>query len=242
MNILILTAGQEQSQKENYPLCLVEFNSMPLIQRVIDSCKKLEPRSLIVTFRAEEMHRYHLDSIVKLLWPAAKIINVQEGTQGAACTALLAASVIDSDEELLVLNANELLGIDFLDIVQDFRFRQLDAGVAVFHSIHPRYSYVKTDANGFVIEAAEKKPISTNATAGFYWFSKGKFLVHAAKNLIRKDARVNGAFYICPTFNELILEHRRIGIYPIDSKNYHPLKSGRQIEQFEGELKKGEYV
>jgi len=140
---------------------------------------------------------------------------------------------------LLIVNGNELLRADFKSIVDDFRGRKLDAGVVVFPSIHPRYSYVRLDENELVVEATEKNPISNHATVGFYWFASGKSFVRAAQNLIRKDARVNGNFYICPTFNELVLEHLRIGVHRIESRAYNPLKSGRQIEQFEAVLEKG---
>lgn len=234
MNILILAAGQDPlSQENSYPLCLTEFDSIPLIQRVISSCGVLGASDMIVAFREQDVDIYHLNNVVTLLWSNATILRIHGKTQGAACTALLAAGKIDVDEELLIVNGNELLDTDFLEILENFRGRQLDAGVVVFHSIHPRYSYVRLDENKLVIEAAEKKPISTNATAGFYWFARGKDYVRAAKNLIRKDARVNDNFYICPTFNQLVLEHMRIGTYQVENKVYHPLKTGRQIEQFE---------
>ncbi len=243
MNILILAAGQDQFvQDDGYPLCLTEFDSMPLIQRVAISCQALNPNNLIVAFREEEVRKYHLDNVVRLLSPNAKILDIEAPTQGAACTALLAAGLIDNDSELLIVNGNELLNADFTMIVEDFRARKLDAGAVVFSSIHPRYSYVRLDENEFVVEATEKNPISNNATAGFYWFARGEDLVRAAKNLIRKDARVNGNFYICPAFNELILEHKRIGVHRVNSKAYNPLKSGRQIEQFEAALEKGQSI
>ncbi len=80
-----------------------------------------------------------------------------------------------------------------------------------------------------VIYAVEK-PISTNVIAGFYWFSHSKDFIHATKKLIRKDARVVGNFYICSAFNELILEKLSIGVNHIESRLYHPLEVGRQIE------------
>ena len=234
MNILILAVGQDPSQHDNnYPLCLTEFDSVPLIQHVINSCSVLKPSNLIVAFRELDVRKYHLNNIVSLLWHKASILNIYEQTQGAACTAMLAAGAIDNDDELLIVSGNELLDTNFLEIVSGFRQRKLDAGVVIFQAIHPRYSYVRLDDNELVIEAAEKNPISTNATAGFYWFSHGKDFIHAAKNLIRKDARVDGNFYICPTFNELILEKLSIGVHHIESKSYHPLKTGRQVEQFE---------
>jgi dTDP-glucose pyrophosphorylase len=234
MNILILAAGQRPtSQSDDYPLCLTEFNGTSLIQRVVERCGVLQPARMIAAFRSDEVQMYHLNRVITLLSPTATVISVPARTQGAACTALLAAGIIDSDDELLIVNGNELLDTDFQEVVNGFRVQQLDAGVVVFHSIHPRYSYVRTDENALVIEAAERKPISTYATAGFYWFAHGCDFVTAAKNLIRKDARVNNNFYICPTFNELILSQHRIGIHQVDANAYHPLKTGRQIEQFE---------
>ena len=240
MNILILAAGQDQvTQEDGYPLCLAEFDSVPLIQRVADACIALEPQKLIVAFREEDVHKYHLDNILGLLSPQAKVLKIGAPTEGASCTALLAAQDIDADEELLIVNGNELLHADFKAIISSFRQRGLDAGAVVFPSIHPRYSYVRLDKNKLVVEASEKNPISNHATVGFYWFAKGNSFVRAAKNAIRKDARVNGRFYICPTFNELVLEHLRIGVYEIDSRSYKPLKTGRQIEQFDAALEKG---
>lgn len=239
MNILILAAGQDPgTQEDGYPLCLTEFDSVPLIQRVATACQALGPERLIVAFREEDVRRYHLDNILNLLSSHAKVLKIGAVTEGAACTALLAAADIDVDEELLIVNGNELLHADFKEIVSNFRHRQLDAGVVVFPSIHPRYSYVRLDENHLVVEASEKNPISNHATVGFYWYAKGSSFVRAAKNTVRKDARINGKFYICPTFNELVLEQLRIGVFDVESRAYNPLKSGRQIEQFETALEK----
>jgi len=234
MNILILAAGVEQSSDpEGYPLCLTEFSGVPLVQRLVDACARLEPSHFVFLFREQDVREYHLDNVVGLLTARAVVLPVHGQTQGAACTALLASGYADNDDELLILNGNEFVDVNFLKILEDFRARELDAGVAVFRSVHPRYSYVKIGADGLVVEASEKRPISNSATAGFYWFRRGCEFVGAAKNLVRKNAHINGRFYICPTFNELILLGRRIGTHPIDGRLYHPLKDERQVRQFE---------
>ena len=231
MNILILAAGGVSTYE--YPMCLIEFDGLPLMQRTAGLCQPLSPARIIFAFREEEVLKYHLGSIVELLVPGAVVLHVQVETRGAACTALLASGMVDNDEELLILNGNELLDENFFAIVQGFKTRGLDVGAVTFTSVHPRYSYVRLDANGFVIEAQEKKPISRNAIAGFFWFQNGRDFVRATKNMIRKDAHVNDIFYICPVFNELVLEQKKIGIHPIDGKNFHPLKNTHQIEHFE---------
>lgn len=235
MNILILAAGDPlfDVHDGNYPLCLTELEGVPVIERIVNSCKLLDAEKIIFAFRKEEANRFHLDNIVNLLTPNAVTIKVEGHTPGAACTALLAIPYIDNDQELMVLSANELVDIDLQVLVNKFRSRQLDAGIVTFASIHPRYSYVRLNVDGLVTEATEKNPISNHATVGLYWYARGKDFVAAIKNIIRKDAHVDGVFYICPAFNEMILNQAKIGIEPIDPKQYHPLKTERQRRYFE---------
>jgi hypothetical protein len=86
-----------------------------------------------------------------------------------------------------------------------------------------------------VVEAAEKNPISHHATAGFYWFRQGSSFISAAQEMIRKDVELDGKFFISLTFNEMVLRQRKLGVTEIDSSRYHPLKSRKQLEIYEGE-------
>jgi len=239
MNILILAAGQNAVTEEGYPLCLTEFDSKPLIQSQIEQCMNLLPSTLIVALKDGDVKQYHLDDIVSLIAPNAQILKIEGETQGAGCTTLLASEWIDNDDELLIINGNELLSIDYMVVLSEFRRKNYDAGVAVFESIHPRYSYVKLDSDGYVIEASEKKPISKNATAGFYWYRSGVELIEACKSMIRKGASVNGVYYICPAFNELVLMQKKIGISRMEGESYHPLKNEKQVSLYESNLDKG---
>lgn len=238
MKVLILYAGKvSMPNMLDYPVCLTEVGDTPLIERVVSTCNSLDPKELILSFRGDDIRRFHVDNVAHLISPDAHIIRVERDTQGAACTALLAAHHIDSDDELLILNGDELLDVDFAQVLNNFRDRKLDAGALIFDSIHPRYSYVLLDDSEHVVQAAEKNPISRNATAGFYWFSRGSDFVAAAKSMITKDARTNGLFYICPSLNELVLKGARIGVYRIDASLYHPLKSERSIEAYDKYLR-----
>ncbi|MFH7766816.1 glycosyltransferase family 2 protein [Acinetobacter sp. BSP-28] len=240
MNVLILAAGHTALQKhdENYPLSLAEFDGVPLIQKLIEQCVSIGSKvNFIIALRETDVRDYYLDNIVRLLSSSAEVLKVSNNTKGAACTALLAVPYIDNSDELLILNGNELIDIDFALPLQNFRQRNLDAGVVSFNSIHPRYSYVKIQ-DELVVEAAEKRPISRHATVGFYWFARGSMFVKAAKNMIRKDASVNGIFYICPSLNELVLEQYRIGIFTIATELYHPIKNERQLEQLEAVIER----
>ena len=146
---------------------------------------------------------------------------------------MLGVVSLDQDAPLLIVSANQFVDIDFDCFTSSMLDSQYDAGTIIFDSVHPRYSYVLIE-DDHVVEASEKNPISRNATAGAYWYRKTSYFTDAVKQMIRKDARVDNMFYICPSFNELILRGLKIGVKSIDSKQYHPLKSISQFETLKG--------
>lgn len=158
--------------------------------------------------------------MIRLLVPNPVIVEVDKETAGAACTSLLAIDHINNDEPLIITSVDIIMDTDLLKIVEDFETRKLAGGIVVFEAVHPRWSYVKCDQDDYVIEAAEKRPISKLATTGFYYFASGSDYVEAATNTIIKDARVEGAFYVCPVYNEPVPKHKKVGIFKIPKDKY----------------------
>lgn len=235
LNIVLLSGkrGEAQLDDGEYPEYLAEHAGKPLIQSLIDNCATLDPGKIICMFANGDVSRLHLRNMVQQMHSSASVLPIQSGTQGAACTVLLASDQIDNDDELLILSTSDFLDTALADVVQAFRDNDEDAGVVIFKSLHPRYSFVRLDNGNRVIEAAEKNPISPHAVAGMYWFKSGALFVSAAKDMIRKDARVNQHFFIAPTLNELVLQHKKIGSYRIEPTQYRPLKTQHQLQAFE---------
>jgi dTDP-glucose pyrophosphorylase len=92
----------------------------------------------------------------------------------------------------------------------------IDGSILTFHSTHPKWSYAKLNEDGFVTEVAEKKPISEHATVGIYFFKKGADYIRCAESMIKKNIRVNNEFYVCPVYNEALLEGARVKTFHID--------------------------
>lgn len=232
-NVLILAAGDRSGGPADppYPTWLLEVEGRLLIDRQVSALSIGQSTHFIFAFTQGEIDDNHVDDIARQLRPDASIVAIRKRTAGAACTALLAIGEIDLDQELIVVSATDHADIDYAEVVQSFRDRGADAGVLIFDSLHPRYSFVRLDEEGWVIEAAEKRPISRSANAGFYWYARGRDFFDSVKTMILKDAKVNGAFYISPSLNELILEGRKIAAHPIATSQYHPLKDLRQVDQ-----------
>lgn len=241
INILVLMSGSSQAFKDAgyaYPKNLVEIAGVPLVQRVIEHLRPLKSLQarFICVLRHEENAKNYTGTVIRLLEPDALMVEVPGETGGAACSALLAVEHIDNDSPLVVVNGDQILDADLAAVIRDFNLRGLDGGIVVFEDIHPRWSFVKCDANGQVIETAEKRPISNLATAGFYYFRQGRDFVLAVTEMIKKDAQVNGLFYICPAYNELVLRQRKLGITKIPRKAYHSIATPAGAVAYEHQM------
>lgn len=240
MNVLFLLAGDSKAfedQGYQYPKYLIEIDGVPLIQHVIEHVSVTRPTRHIFVIRKEEAELFHFESVLRLLSPRAEVVVAEGTTRGAACTALLAVEMIDTDEALLVVNGDQVVEIALDNAIASFEERNLDGGMVVFDSVHPRWSYARLDERNLVIETAEKRPISRNATAGIYYFAKGRAFVSAVKEMIRKDAHVGDAFYVCPAYNELLLDQARIGVFRIPRENYHSLALPQGVQAYEEKLR-----
>jgi dTDP-glucose pyrophosphorylase len=241
INVLILFSGSNQGFKDAgyaYPKNLVEIAGAPLVQHVLEHLTPLEAFDArqICLFPHDENARHYTGAVIHLLKPSAVLIEVKGNTSGAACSALLAVEQINNDQPLIIVNGDQILNADLAAVVRDFQGRQLDGGIVVFEDIHPRWSFVKCDAAGFVVETAEKRPISRLATAGFYYFARGSDYVLAASESIKKDAHVNGSFYICPVYNELILRQHRIGVHLVPRRAYRSLATPADVHAYAAAL------
>jgi hypothetical protein len=235
MTIIFLGAGIHRADDERYPIWLSEINGKTVVEHgldFLDSLPQSEDNTVIFLVKQSDVDSLHVQNALHCLVPNSKIIGVNNDTEGAACTALLAIDHIEKDSPLLVMNMDEFIDgeISGKDFISKFSNENYDAGVLTFHSIHPRYSFVAVDDEGVIFEAAEKNPISSNATVGFYWYAKGSSFVDGAKEMIRKEARLGDGYYICPIFNSIILAGGKVKAIKIPTNNYHPLKNLAQIQ------------
>lgn len=237
LNILIPLGSASQFFETSayvYPKPLIDISGKPMIQHVVENLLQISAKKrFIFVVRDEDCVRHHLDSTLRLLVAdQIEILRIQRDTKGAACSALLATEFIANNQPLVICNGDQIFDLNLDDALEEIRSDQMDAGCITFKSVHPRWSYVRLE-NEEIVEAAEKHPLSSNAIAGFYYFGKGRDFVDAAKQMILKDAQVNGVFYIAPVFNELVLSGKRMRPYEIDGSKYHTFYSPQKIQEYE---------
>lgn len=237
-NVLMTMAGKSaffDSPEFIYPKPLIEIQGKTMIEMAINNYKGISGDiRFIFVVNSRDCTKYHLDNVLGLLTDGkCEIIRINSETKGAACSALMAIDTINNDDTLIIANSDQVIEEDINKALKLFKKNTFDSAVITFSTVHPRWSYVKVDGNGMIIEAAEKRPISKKAIAGFYYFSKGKYFVEAAMRSIEKNASVDDVFYVAPTLNELILKGMRLGTYEIANAKYHTFYSPQKIEEYE---------
>lgn len=216
MNILIPMAGAGSRFEQagyTFPKPLIDVNGKPMIQVVVENLN-VDGRFIYVV-QKKHREKYNLDSLLNLITPGCKIVEVDGLTEGAACTTLLAKEFIDNGEPLLMANSDQFVEWNSNEFLYKMQESSIDGGMVTFNATHPKWSFAKTDECGFVTEVAEKNPISDIATAGIYYWTKGSDYVKYAEQMIEKNVRVNNEFYVCPIFNEAIGDNKKIKSFSI---------------------------
>lgn len=215
MNIVIPMAGRGSrfaTAGYDKPKPFIDLNGSPMISWVVANLNV--PGRYIMLARNEHMDM--LSDVFDGRYITA--VPVNEITDGAARTVLLAEHLIDSSKELLIANSDQLV-LDkdaVLKFVSYCRDADADGGIMTFKNDHPKWSYASVRNDGTVERVAEKEVISEHATCGIYYFRRGSDFVWAAKQMIEKNIRTNNEFYLCPVYNELIASGSKIIVYHVE--------------------------
>jgi dTDP-glucose pyrophosphorylase len=197
-----------------FPKPLIDVRNKPMIQVVVENLNI--DANYIYLVQKSHREKYNLDTLLNLITPGCKIVEVDGITEGAACTALLAKEYINNDAPLFFANSDQFAEWDSNEFMYKMQETDADGGIVVFKATHPKWSFAKINEQGLVTEVAEKNPISDNATVGFYYWKYGSDFVKYAEQMIEKNIRVNNEFYVCPVFNQAIEDGKEIRTFNIN--------------------------
>ena len=217
LNILIPMAGAGSRFEQagyTFPKPLIEVKGKPMIQVVVDNLNI--DANFIFLVQKSHREKYNLDTLLNLITPGCKIIEVDGLTEGSAVTTLLAKEYINNDNPLILANSDQFIEWDSNEFMYKMTEQNVDGGILTFNATHPKWSFARVDDNGYVTEVAEKNPISNIATVGVYYWAKGSDYVKYAEQMISKNIRTNNEFYICPVFNEAVGDGKKVKTFNIN--------------------------
>lgn len=218
LNIVIPMAGHgSRFVNAGYktPKPLIDVRGKPMIQVVVENLLPDTPHRFIFVCQSQHIRDYGLDEKLRSYADNVEIIGIDGVTEGQVCTVLKARDFIDCNQPLMTANSDQYIDFNINDYLSHMESQNLDGLIMTMKADDPKWSYAKSGTGGRVIETAEKRVISNDATVGIFNFRRGCDLVRAADKMIADDIRVNNEFYTCPCYNYLIQEGQKIGIYGI---------------------------
>jgi len=236
INILILLAGKSRffdEEKLMYPIPMMEIGSKMLIEKVIENLSVLDKEiKFIFVVRRSDCDTHHLDDVLKTLTnDTCQIIKIHKETAGSVCSALMAIEYIDTKSPLLIANYDQIFDCNLCLAVD--KLRNSDGVIITFESTHPRWSYVMLGEEKNIIEVSEKRPISSQAIAGFYLFKHGSDYVTSAMDSIRKESKYDNKYYTSSVLNEMILAGKKLDVLQIDHNHYHTFYTPEKLSDYD---------
>ncbi len=236
MRVIIPIAGSVffEGSEYTFPKPLVDINGKPVIQYVIDNLSKIEGEIQFTFILKEPLcSKYNLDYTLSLLTKTPDIIKLKRETKGATCSVLMAYDKINQSEEVIIVNSDQVFLNDINKAISFFRIENISGGLITFESVHPRWSFALTDQDNGVLQTAEKKPISKNAIAGFYYFRTFGDFTESAFNSIYNEEFVDEHLYISSVMNQLILQNKQVKAFKIPNEEYFSFYSAQKLKEFE---------
>ena len=242
INIVIPMAGAgSRFVKAGYkdPKPFIDVDGKTMIERVLDNLQYPNARYILIARKEHLESRLDLASAIKKKYNV-EFITIDKLTEGTVCTVLHARKLINNNIPMVIANSDQIIDIKFEDFVNDCLQRHLDGSIMTFldEERNPKWSFAKVDERGFVIEVKEKQLISNRATVGIYMWQKGKDFIDSSIDMIAENERVNNEFYTCPTYNYLIENGKKIGIYDIKFEEMHGIGTPEDLNKYLEIIKK----
>ena len=209
----------------NDPKPLIDVSGRPMIIQAANSIP--DNQDYVFVTLQEHLENYPLEKVLKEEFPGCKIIAIDEVTEGQAITCSLGLKDIDVNSSLLIAATDNGMIYDKEKYQNLIEAQDVDAIIFTFRNhvsskINPQmYGWVKTDESNNATGVSVKIPISDDpfndhAIVGAFYLKKVEYFNKALKNLVDKDIRVNGEFYVDSLMGELIELGLKVKVFEID--------------------------
>jgi glucose-1-phosphate thymidylyltransferase len=212
MKSIILLAGlgsRLRPHSYSKPKSLIPVAGKPVLGHILDSLAGLEIEEtiFIVGYLGEQIQQY-----VTREYPALRARYVEQTEmKGQAHAIDLAREYID--QPVLIIFGDTLWETDFTRLARV----QSDGLIYVKQVDDPRRFGVATTQDGFITRFVEKPttPMSNLAVVGVYYFRNWQAILRAIAQLIERDIKLKGEFYLADAMQLMIDAGARLEVETI---------------------------
>ena len=192
------------------PKPILPIGNLRMIEVVLQNLTSRHVEKVVIVTKTEISAASSLPHLVSQYPFEVKIILIEETTEGPATTCVLAKNFLNMNNPLVIANSDQFLDIDMEFEYDRWNSSTTDGIIWAMEDDSPKWSYVRTDAEGYAQEVREKMVISNLATCGVYAYSTAQDFFTAYDKMVAAQDRTNDEFYVAPTYNYLIADGKRI--------------------------------
>ena len=222
MRIIVPLAGPDFERADGGVKATLEIEGRPLLRRALEqrpwwTAGQAGSADMVFVLRDTPASQAFAQGSLRDWYPGAGIVSISRYTRGAALSALAGIALMERTDEPICVDLADIEYVSTLNPLARFAETQAGGIVLTFPSDNPAYSYLATDAEGRVTEAAEKRVISDTASAGTYRFrDTACYLSAVAHSLTHADAVMHrDLFFVCPLVNGLVAQGLDVLLEPV---------------------------
>ena len=222
-----------EREGQKLPKPLIPIFGRPFFVWAIEAVTSTLPDTAITCVVLEDhVRRFAIDAAIRDAFPNARVVAIPEVTKGALDTASIGLAAVSPGTPILINDCDHYFGFSKLPTaVQSMREGPNDAILCHFPATSPNFSYARYDADGALLETAEKRVISDRAIAGAYGFRSAE-LFETAAAAYRLSCPYDEVF-ISGVYNELVRDGRRVAGFDLD---FHvPFGTPAELRAAEGQ-------
>lgn len=256
MKVIVPMAGEgkrfaEANYKESKPaistIYRVSGEELPMVVCAVKDLPGVEADGRNVCFIDRDFHRdTGVEEKIKLHYPNATFITIQNLTEGQACTCMLAEEIIDTKEALLIAGCDNGMVFD----MERFSEMTKVCDALVFTYRNNEAVQRNPDAYGWVVlkegdeaqvkdvsvkKAISDTPMQDHAIVATFWFKHGEDFVRAAKRMLEKEDRVNGEYYVDSVIRHCVELGMDVRVFEI--KRYIGWGTPKDYEEYQSTMK-----
>jgi dTDP-glucose pyrophosphorylase len=229
MNIVIPMAGKSSRFFENgftVPKFLLPLSSkeegISMIEGAVNS---LHMTGQFIFILQRDHTKFGIDTFLKTKYPECILLYLERYTGGCVESVYEAArGYINNDVPLVISNCDQYLEWDSTKFLETCAQPHVDGCVLTYFADTPRNSYCRVDETGRCTEMREKQVISTHSLVGVHYWKRGSDFIASAEDMLSRDVRDAGEYYVSTSYNYLIQQGKYITHVPMEEGSvYHSI-------------------
>lgn len=208
------------------PKPLLNVNNLPMVVQAI-KCLPQSDNNVFICLN-KHLKKYDLEKQILQTYPCAKIVNIDNVTEGQACTVEMGINKLnfDLDSPILISACDNGVYYDvdqYQSLVDD---NDNDVIVWSFRNNptsknNPNmYAWLKVNDDNCVEHVSCKKfiyndPMKTHAIIGTMFFRKAKYFIDGLKQNYENNIRTNGEFYVDDVLNQNIKNGLKVKVFEV---------------------------